>query len=407
MKIRAVYFFVFVFSISTVLIAETNSAVVNNRKPEFLRFKKLQNNAFAYAYYIRSSYLRNLVGAYLKSGKPDESSKKLIVDSLLYLERALKYTHDVPFLWKEYAVYNSGIGRMDGVIFACEKLAELEPSPEIYYKLGQLYNSKGNLEKAVDNFNLYLTYIPGDAKVKEYVAQLHINSGLKNEIVNNQIKAKSCFRQALNIINGLLTEKENARLLFRKGFVLELLGNPENALEAYSKAILLEPGNLEPYFRASNIYYAKGEKAAFAGNPEKAKEFYAEAAKTILLIVPEKKDNPEMLNYAAYLLALLGERLDFAEKLVVMAMEKDKNNSAFIDTLGWIHFKKGDAQNALTNVLNARESGGDDPVISDHLGDIYLKLGKPDKAKEMWLKSLDMEAGNTNVRIKIDALENP
>ncbi len=405
MKIRLLNAFVFVFFVVSVSLAETNSVVLNLNNPELSRFKKLQKNAFSYAYYLRSSYLRNCVNASLKSGKPDEISKKLIVNSLVFLEKTLKYASDVPFLWKEYAVYNGGIGRVNGVVYAYKKLAELEPSAEIHYKLGQLYNSKSDFDNAVEQFELYLNFHPNDSKVKEYLVQLLINAGLKSEKFNNHVKAKSYYKQAINTLDDLLNYSENATFYFKKGSVQELLNNSDDALESYSKAIFIEPDNPESYLRASNIYYAKGENAAYSGNPEKANEYYSEAANTILLIVPEIKDNPEILNYAAYLLALLGERLDLAEKLVMRAIEKDKENGAFIDTLGWINFKKGNVQNALENTLKARKNAGNDPVISDHLGDIYLKLGFPNKAKEMWLKSLDFDDNNTNVKIKINALE--
>ncbi len=405
MKIQLIKTFFLVFLVVTVSFAETNSVASISDDLELSKFKELQNKLFSYAYYLRSAYLRNSVSASLKFGKPDESSKKLIINSLGFLEKTLIYSPDIPFLWREYAVYNSGIGRVKGVIYAYEKLSKLEPSPEINYKLGQLYNSENDFEKAVEQFELFLNSHPNDLKVKEYLAQILINAGLKSVKFNNQIKAKSYFRQAINYFDNLLNESENAIFYFKKGLVQELLGNSDDALESYSKAIFIQPDNPEAYLRASKIYYAKGENAAYAGESEKADEFFSEAANTILLIVPEKKSNPEMLNYAAYLLALLGERLDLAEKLVMRAIEKDKENGAYIDTLGWINFKKGNTQNALENTLKARKNVGDDPVISDHLGDIYFELGQPDKAKEMWMKSLDFDANNTNVKIKINALE--
>ncbi len=405
MKILLLKTFVFVFLVVTASFAETNSVAYDSDNLELARFKELQNKAFSYAYYLRSSYLRNCVSTSLKFGKPDELSKKLIINSLGFLEKTLIYSPDIPFLWREYAVYNSGIGRVKGVIYAYEKLSKLEPSPEIHYKLGKLYNSNSDFDKAVEQFELYLDFRPNDLKVKEYFAQILINAGLKSEKFNNRVKAKSYFLKAINAFDDLLTDCENATFYFKKGLVQELLGNPDTALESYSKTIFLQPDNPEAYLRASKIYYAKGENAAYTGDSEKADEFFSEAANTILLIVPEKKSNPEMLNYAAYLLALLGERLELAEKLVMRAIEKDKENGAYIDTLGWINYKKGNTQNALENTLKARKNVGDDPVISDHLGDIYFELGQPDKAKEMWRKSLDFDANNTNIKIKINALE--
>ena len=46
---------------------------------------------------------------------------------------------------------------------------------------------------------------------------------------------------------------------------------------------------------------------------------------------------------------------------------------------------------------------GDDPVIYDHLGDVYLKIGTLGKAKEAWEKSLELEA-NDGVKKKLEDL---
>jgi len=397
--------FLFIFFVSALIFAETNSPPSTSTKSRVSRFNEVQNNAISYAYYLRSSYLRNCVTTSLKTEIPNDLSKNKIINSLGFLEKALVYAPNIPFLWQEYAAFNGGVGRVKGVILAYEKLSKLRPTPEIHYKLGRLYNSNANFDKAEVQFKLYLNLRPKDLETKEFVAQMLINAGLKSGKFNNQIKAKSYFLKAVNIFDKLLKDNENAPTYYNKGLAQELLGDSDEALKSYSKAIFIEPDNPDSYLRASRIYYAKGKKAEFLGELKKADEFYCEAANTILLIVPDKKNNPEVLNYAAYLLALMGERLDFAEKLVMRAIENDRENGAFIDTLGWINFKKGNTQNALKNTLEARKVEGDDPVISDHLGDIYFELGQPDKAKEMWNKSLDVEENNINIKSKINALD--
>jgi predicted negative regulator of RcsB-dependent stress response len=36
----------------------------------------------------------------------------------------------------------------------------------------------------------------------------------------------------------------------------------------------------------------------------------------------------------------------------------------------------------------------DDPVMREHYGDIFLKLSKKDKAREQWLKALELDPKN-------------
>jgi len=48
----------------------------------------------------------------------------------------------------------------------------------------------------------------------------------------------------------------------------------------------------------------------------------------------------------------------------------------------------------------AIERTGDDPVMREHLGDIYLKLSNRQKARGEWLKSLKLDPENRKLREK-------
>ncbi len=45
----------------------------------------------------------------------------------------------------------------------------------------------------------------------------------------------------------------------------------------------------------------------------------------------------------------------------------------------------------------------DDPVMHEHYGDILLKMSKKDKAREQWLKSLELDPKNQALREKFKA----
>ncbi len=62
--------------------------------------------------------------------------------------------------------------------------------------------------------------------------------------------------------------------------------------------------------------------------------------------------------------------------------------------MGWLYYKKGDYDKAITEVLKAHQKLPDDPTIAEHLGDIYVSLKDYDKAKEYYNKSLSLEKNN-------------
>ena len=85
-----------------------------------------------------------------------------------------------------------------------------------------------------------------------------------------------------------------------------------------------------------------------------------------------------------------GARLDEAQKLISRALELDPDNGAFLDSLGWVYYRQNrldDAEHALVRALSKSEVGAD-PTVHDHLGDVYLKLGKTKDAITQWQASL-------------------
>ena len=71
-------------------------------------------------------------------------------------------------------------------------------------------------------------------------------------------------------------------------------------------------------------------------------------------------------------------------------MDSDLENAAYIDSLGWVLFRKGDLKGARAELEKAAKlpGGDDDPVVWDHLADVLFRLGEKDKAIAAWQKAL-------------------
>lgn len=93
-------------------------------------------------------------------------------------------------------------------------------------------------------------------------------------------------------------------------------------------------------------------------------------------------------NALAYHYAERGENLDEALALVAKALEQDPENAAYIDTLGWVHYKTGSYDEALA-ALRRAASKIDDPEILDHLGDTLLATGDVEGALDSWRRALE------------------
>ena len=103
-----------------------------------------------------------------------------------------------------------------------------------------------------------------------------------------------------------------------------------------------------------------------------------------LTVAPKDADSNNAL---AYHFADRGENLAEAEKLVAKALEVEPGNGAYLDTLGWVYYKKGDVKRAV-EVLTKASAGISDPVAYDHLGDALIASGDGKGALGAWQKAL-------------------
>jgi len=101
-------------------------------------------------------------------------------------------------------------------------------------------------------------------------------------------------------------------------------------------------------------------------------------------------DSAGALNYLGYMLADRGVRLDEAQKMILRAVDLEPDNGAYLDSLGWLYYRENkleEAEHALVSAL-AKTGVSQDPTVHDHLGDVYLKLGKTKDAITQWQASV-------------------
>jgi tetratricopeptide (TPR) repeat protein len=129
-----------------------------------------------------------------------------------------------------------------------------------------------------------------------------------------------------------------------------------------------------------------------------------EAIEEFEAVIRADADNHIALNALGYLFAEKGINLDRAELMIKKALEFQPDNGAYLDSLGWVYFRKGLIEKALTKLKRA--SGLlEDPVIFNHLGDVYFSKDDLDNAEENWKKSFEIDSSQRNIKQKIDNLK--
>ncbi len=103
--------------------------------------------------------------------------------------------------------------------------------------------------------------------------------------------------------------------------------------------------------------------------------------------------DPHAYNALGYSLAERKVRLDEARQLISKAVELAPNDPYIQDSLGWVAFRQGQLQEALT-VLQAAYQAKPDAEIAAHLGEVLWSLGRQAEAGKLWREGLLLKPDN-------------
>jgi tetratricopeptide (TPR) repeat protein len=121
-------------------------------------------------------------------------------------------------------------------------------------------------------------------------------------------------------------------------------------------------------------------------------EEYDDAAALFRQLLEENPEDAASANYLGYMLADRGTHLDEAYELITRAVEMDPDNVAYLDSMGWVYYRRGDLAEAERWIRRAIELGGDrgDGTIFCHLGEILLARGQRDEGRRFLQLGFDM-----------------
>lgn len=133
---------------------------------------------------------------------------------------------------------------------------------------------------------------------------------------------------------------------------------------------------------------------------------HAEAESAFQRVLELDPDDSRTLNYLGYMWADRGVNLDRALELIRRAVALEPDNGAYVDSLGWAYFRLGRLTEARRHLEEAARLLPEDATILEHLGDLYVALEIPEKAREIYRRALDMDDENVEgLRRKLARLE--
>ena len=184
---------------------------------------------------------------------------------------------------------------------------------------------------------------------------------------------------AIAVLNKQLKQQPQDRdLLISLGDLYRAETRFAEAEKSYDDAIALID---EISARDWHLYFVRGMMRERLGDWDMAEIDLQRARKL-------SNDEPHVLNYLGYSWIDKGMYLDEGLKIIKQAVKEQPKNGAFVDSLGWAHFRLGNYATALKVLERASQLEPTDPVITDHLGDALWRMQREVEARYQWRKAL-------------------
>ena len=360
--------------------------------------------------------------------KPDELKKTNEI-----FKRAAENAGDDPGILKDVADYYAASQQLKEAIPLYLRVLELQPDDaNAREKLATGFVLTNQRDKAVEMLEQIIKEHPEKYQPYDLLAQVLDEEARSLQRANRIEEAKAKFAKvAANYEQSLLINPNHAGTYVRLAeLLLGALRDPDRAVKLLGEARRRFPGAPEIVYylaiaqreaKQSQQAVATFEEALHEAQLEEDDDFvnakfyfnYGAAAEQAGLynkasdllrksIALDPENSAEACNYLGYMFADHNMNLDEAETMIRRALQSEPNNASYLDSLGWVEFRKGQFDQALDDLLRAAKTAErQDPVVFEHIGDTYLKLNRTREALEAWQKALSLDPKNKNLVDKI------
>lgn len=315
------------------------------------------------------------------------------------LAAALKDAKDSPELGMNYAAALRAAGQADKAEQQLWKLISDFPSfQDAYQTLINLYVEKGNGQQAQRVLGMWLAADPEGAQPKLYEAAIYRLSqqpAASEGILTELLRREPWNSEVLSNVRGFFDmqkKPDDAIARFEDAFKR----NPDNRLILNQLLDLYiqrqRPADalktVETYVNATRDNAARLYYAAPAYRELESRELGDQLLARVLELDPR---HPGANNDLGYNWAEENKNLELAEAMLRIALEQEPDNESYLDSMGWILYKRGMFAEAKRYLEQAVVPGNrPDPQTLDHLGDVAYRMSDLASAKSRWASARDM-----------------
>jgi Flp pilus assembly protein TadD len=250
-------------------------------------------------------------------------------------------------------------------------LAELElisPDQDLYsearIRIGNILLQNARFDRALASVRTALERAPGSAALIVFCATVLERMGKTDDAIRTIREGRKALASEHDGQGELDLAEAEALLLVRSG-------DRDRGIRVMRSAVDVQTE--DGLYRLGGLYERAGE--------------YEAAVETMQKLIKESPDAGRALNFLGYFWADKSVHLEEANKLLRRALMADPHSGAILDSLGWLSYRQGKLEMAEMFVRRASRLIRNDPEILEHLGDIWLQLGKKGDARRAYIDS--------------------
>jgi tetratricopeptide (TPR) repeat protein len=281
------------------------------------------------------------------------------------------------------AVCYDAVGKTPEAIATLQQLIKDNPLRyESYGSLCDLYEKSGDTDAALSVCKQMILLDQNDFRNYVREAALLMKEKKVDAAVQTLTDARTKF-------------PGEAQVTYALGMALSEVKRFPEALTVFDQAAE-EAAQGQTEMLDAQFYFAYGAAAEQAGQVEKAAGLLNKS------IDLDPAGAAEAYNYIGFMWVDRGMRLDEAGELIKRALRMEPTNPAYIDSLGWYYFKKGQYTQAVATLKKAAGTiQPEDPEVDEHLGDAYAADNDATHALEYWTRASAIDKDNKEIVVKI------
>jgi tetratricopeptide (TPR) repeat protein len=262
-------------------------------------------------------------------------------------------------------------GRRFGSLISSQSAA-----PEAFFYLSSIAEREGRTDLALEGYS----------KLAEAGAGLVVRGRAARLLLQRDQRA-AAFRMLDE--HAAKERSETLDVEFAKAALLDDVGRTTEAIALLQLALERFPDHPGVRYQIALIQ----EKAGME----------RESVRSLESLLKERPEDASLLNALGYSLADHNQKLPRAEALIRKALEVSPDNPAFLDSLGWVRFRRGDVPGALPHLERAYRIFPDAEIAS-HWGELLWVSGKQVEARALWARSLARSPESKPLRATIERL---